>query len=225
MPKVFIYVIDRDFGFAPNPFHGSCTLATCKPGIRKSAAPGDWVVGMGGSRLKATGRCIYAMRVGRKLSFNDYWNSTEFRSKRPVRNGSKKMMVGDNIYFQDPARHRWHQVDSHHSNADGSPNPHNIERDTRVDAVLISNHFYYFGSEAPVVPNWILRGLGYENGRSYRVFDLDAHGYKLVRWLEGKFSKCLNRVLADPFDFDDSVARYSVKTNRISVPPRSSSRR
>lgn len=46
MPNVFIYVVDRDFGFAPNPFHGYCTLATCKPGIRKSAAMGDWVVGM-----------------------------------------------------------------------------------------------------------------------------------------------------------------------------------
>src|SRR5437016_3976950 len=75
MSKVYIYVVDRDFGFAPNPFHGICTLATCKPGIRKMASVGDWVIGLGGGRLKARGRCIFAMRVSRKLTFNEYWSN------------------------------------------------------------------------------------------------------------------------------------------------------
>jgi hypothetical protein len=43
--------VARDYGFAPNPFFGVCTLATCKPKIRKAAAIGDWVVGTGSSRL------------------------------------------------------------------------------------------------------------------------------------------------------------------------------
>ena len=33
--KLFSYVVARDFAFAPNPFHGYCTLATCKPIIRR----------------------------------------------------------------------------------------------------------------------------------------------------------------------------------------------
>ncbi|WP_225761747.1 hypothetical protein [Acinetobacter sp. Marseille-P8610] len=33
--KIFSYVVSRDFGFAPNPFFNFCTLATCKPKIRK----------------------------------------------------------------------------------------------------------------------------------------------------------------------------------------------
>ena len=78
MSKLYIYVVDRDFGFAPNPYHGCCTLATCKPGIRNGAEVGDWVVGMGGSRLEATGRCVFAMRVTRKITFNEYWSSLEF---------------------------------------------------------------------------------------------------------------------------------------------------
>src|SRR3979490_1807345 len=98
MGKVYMYVVDRDFGFAPNPFHGCCTLATCKPDIRKGARVGDWVIGVGGSRLKATGRCMFAMRVTAKLSFNQYWESAEFLDKKPIRTGSRKMMVGDNIY-------------------------------------------------------------------------------------------------------------------------------
>jgi len=48
MNSVFIYVVDRDFGFAPNPFHGYCTLATCKAKIRNQARVGDWVIGNGG---------------------------------------------------------------------------------------------------------------------------------------------------------------------------------
>jgi len=216
MSSVFIYVVDRDFGFAPNPFHGSCTLATCKPRIRKRAAPGDWVIGVGGSRLKATGRCIFAMRVSRKLSFDDYWSALEFTDKKPVRNGSMTMLVGDNIYRHDPASGRWQQADSHHSNADGSVNRHNLENDTEVDAVLLSDHFYYFGKSARPVPDRLLQELGYQNRRGHRRFDLAAAS-KLVGWIESSFAPVLNRVSADPFDFDQSAARYSGKTNRLIV--------
>ena len=37
---LYSYVITRDYGFAPNPFGGICTLATCKPGIRNHAKVG-----------------------------------------------------------------------------------------------------------------------------------------------------------------------------------------
>jgi hypothetical protein len=207
--------VDRDFGFAPNPFHGMCTLGTCKSAIRKSAVPGDWVIGMGGSRLQASGKVIFAMRVARKVSFDDYWRTPEFKDKVPIRNGSKRMMVGDNIYRREPGSHQWVQADSHHSNADGSVNQHNLEKDTRVDAVLISDHFYYFGSDAHVVPKEILKAAGYENVRSHRVFDLDGCASKLVGWIESRFGKARNLVSADPFDFDKSGARYSAKTNRL----------
>ena len=33
----------RDYGFAPNPYFGYCTLATCKPVIRRCAGVGDWI--------------------------------------------------------------------------------------------------------------------------------------------------------------------------------------
>src|SRR5688572_18085094 len=98
MSRVYMYVVDRDFGFAPNPFHGYCSLATCKPGIRARAQINDWVIGMGGARLGATGRCVFAMRVTETLSFNEYWFGSQYRDKRPVRNGSRRMLVGDNIY-------------------------------------------------------------------------------------------------------------------------------
>ena len=42
--SLFSYVVRSDGGFAPNPFFGYCTLATCKPRIRKGALVGDWIV-------------------------------------------------------------------------------------------------------------------------------------------------------------------------------------
>ena len=59
--SVFVYVVARDFGFAPNPFHGFCTLACCKPKIRSAAEVGDWVFGMAGGDLSAPGNCIFGM--------------------------------------------------------------------------------------------------------------------------------------------------------------------
>lgn len=43
--RYFSYILTRDYGFAPNPFNGTCTLATCKPKIRATAnvANGLWV--------------------------------------------------------------------------------------------------------------------------------------------------------------------------------------
>jgi hypothetical protein len=214
MSRVYMYVVDRDFGFAPNPFHGCCTLATCKPAIRKGAQTGDWVIGMGGRRLNATGRCIFAMLVTESLSFNEYWSSPAHRDKRPVRNGSSRMMVGDNIYHHDAVSHCWHQADSHHSNPDGTPNAHNIVNDTKADRVLISSCFFYFGREAPLVPGDLLESIGFRNGRNYRVFD-QLTCAPLLAWLHGAFGGSLNLVLADPFDFENSDKRYSVEDNKV----------
>lgn len=214
MSHLYIYVVDRDFGFAPNPFHGTCTLATCMPRIRAKAGPDDWVVGMGGARLKATGRCIYAMRVTETKTFNDYWTDTMFLDKRPVRNGSSVMMVGDNIYHRDRADAPWQQLDSHHSNPDGTINPLNVNKDTSADRVLISRDFYYFGRMAQTVPNAILKGLDYKNGIGHRKFS-STESAAFVAWLRNEHKMERNLVMADPFDFEQSDKRYSGKGSSL----------
>lgn len=40
-----------DTGFAPNPFFGILTLATCKPGIRLTKKVGDYIAGFTSERL------------------------------------------------------------------------------------------------------------------------------------------------------------------------------
>lgn len=216
MSRVYMYVVDRDFGFAPNPFHGYCTLATCKPAIRNTAAVGDWILGVGGSRLKATGRCIFAMKVTEKITFNDYWEDRRFFDKRPVRNGTKRMIVGDNIYHFNESNKKWHQAHSHHSHPNGKVNHYNLDRDTKSPYVLVSEHFYYFGSDAPSLPEKILTALGYKNRIGHRVFQFEE-AQKLITWIEKKFGNELNQIIGLPLDFDKSEAHYSVETNRIAT--------
>ena len=169
---------------------------------------------MGGRRLNATGRCVFAMRVTQKLTFNEYWSDVSFRDKKPVRNGSRKMMVGDNIYHYDQQSRRWKQSDSHHSNADGSANLHNLRNDTKSDKLLISRHFFYFGKEAPRVPQTLLNGIGYRNGRNYRVVD-EVSARRVISWIGKSFQGVLNCVQGDPFDFSASEKRYSVGDNKV----------
>lgn len=210
-----MYVVARDYGFAPNPFHGYCTLATCKPVIRRKAEVGDWIIGMGGSDLKATGRCIFSMKVTEKLTFNEYWLNPKFLDKKPVRNGSRKMQVGDNIYYQDSISKQWSQADSHHSNPDGTINFENLKKDTgTTDKILISQHFFYFGKEAPIVPADLLNVIGYKNRRNHLVFDEETAG-GIIQWLENTFAKSLNQVVSDPFNFKSSEKRYSGINSKV----------
>lgn len=149
--RLFSYIVARDYGFAPNPFNGYCTLATCKPQIRSSATVGDWVIGTGAkTRYNLVGRLIFAMRVEESFSFDAYWNDSRFACKHPVLNGSLKQLYGDNIYHREQGR--WRQVDSHHSDNGGRANRRNIRRDTSVNRVLASRRFVYFGGSAPVIP-------------------------------------------------------------------------
>lgn len=151
--RLLTYIVARDFGFAPNPFYGYCTLATCKPRVRLSAAIGDWVVGTGAkTKYNLAGYLIYAMKVDEVMGFDSYWNDPRFLCKRPVLNGSLKQLYGDNIYHRLDVQ--WIQADSHHSFDAGRPNPKNIERDTRVDRLLIARKFVYYGSAAPHIPEY-----------------------------------------------------------------------
>ena len=213
MSKVYLYVVARDYGFAPNPFHGFCTLATCKPAIRNTAKIGDWILGIGGTKLKATGKCIYAMKVTNKVTFNEYWTNPIFKDKKPIRNGSKKMMIGDNIYFNHPDNN-WSQAHSHHSHIDGSLNIYNLERDTKSKFVLVSDHFYFFGSKSPVIPSNFLSAIGYYNKIGHRVYDYH-YAKDIIDWLELNYGQLKNLIIGLPVNFDNSMTYYSVATDKV----------
>ena len=92
--RLFSYVITVDAGFAPNPYHDFCTLAVCKPKIRKTASVGDWVIGTGSKMKGLQNRLIYAMRVTEEMKFNAYWTDPRFRRKRPDIYGNRVQVRG-----------------------------------------------------------------------------------------------------------------------------------
>ena len=156
--RLFSYVVTRDYGFAPNPFYGVCTLATCKPNIRRTAVNGDWIVGTGTVQHMRQSHLVYAMHVDETMTYNEYWIDPRFQKKKPNIYGSLKQAYGDNIYYFDKEDERWAQADSHHSLEGGFPNQRNIEADTKTDRVLIGFKYTYFGGKGPKIPvkfhNW-----------------------------------------------------------------------
>lgn len=156
--NIFSYIVRYDVGFAPNPFYGVCTLATCKPKIRKAASVDDWVIGTGSASRGLSGMLVFAMLVDETLAFDSYWDDERFARKRPSMRGNFKQSVGDNIYHRDVPTRRWRQEDSRHTRADGTPNPDHVARDTAVDVVLVSRRFSYFGAHGPAVPGHLRTG-------------------------------------------------------------------
>jgi hypothetical protein len=148
---LYSYVVRWDHGFAPNPFHGFCTVATCKPSIRKKAKEGHWVLGTGGAKRGYAGKAIFLMRITKIETFDSYWLGERYKSKKPTMNGSLEQRFGDNIYHRDAAG-VWVQADSRHS-WDGDSNDINLKRDTaKTDRVLVSDKFTYWGENAPTIP-------------------------------------------------------------------------
>ncbi|MCY4258680.1 MAG: hypothetical protein OXC91_00260 [Rhodobacteraceae bacterium] len=154
MPSLYSYVVRYDSCFAPNPFHGICTLATCKPRIRQHAKAGDWIVGTGSNRkgVRRGGFLVHAMQVDESLTFAEYWGDPRFTRKKPDLFGSYCMACGDNIYRPDPVGNGWRQLNSYHSEKDGTPHQGHLQRDTGANRVLVSGRFAYFGAEGPQIP-------------------------------------------------------------------------
>src|SRR2546427_9265167 len=119
--SIFSYVITHDTGFAPNPFGGVLTLATCKPKIRRVAKPRDWVVGTGSCRSVVSGRVVFVAQIAEKLRIEDYGDDDHFACKRPVASRESWRRHGDNIYQRRDSE--WRQL----------RNPHHTPEDMKLD--------------------------------------------------------------------------------------------
>lgn len=197
--KLFSYVVAMDYGFAPNPFFGVCTLATCKPGIRRNGSVGDLVIGTGSSPKGQKGNLVYYMRITETMTFNEYWVDLRFQRKKPNLRGSNKQAFGDNIYFKNEVG-QWQQRDSHHSYKGGLPNPNNIRHDTQADRVLLSTDYSYWGGSGPQIP----QKFRYYNGcdicalRGYKCRFPEERVKDFVVWIQ---SQQVNGFLGAPSDW------------------------
>lgn len=149
MPRLFTYTIPIDDGAAPNPFFGMCSLAICKPGIRRVAKAGDWVAGLGSKNAPSgdlSGHLVYAMRVQEVLSLREYDFYARERWPHRIPNMQSNALqdrLGDCIY--DFSRGEPTQRSGVHGEG-------NVATDLGGENVLISEDFYYFGRQAKKLP-------------------------------------------------------------------------
>jgi hypothetical protein len=148
--RLYSYYLRYDDGAAPNPYWGICTLAICKPKIRRTAEIGDWIVGLGSANSPIgdiSGCVVYAMQVTIKMTLAEYDTFCRNDAPKKIPNWRErhfKLRMGDCIYdfLEGPEpKLRW----SIHSEA-------NRVRDLGGKYVLISKHFYYFGDHPIQLP-------------------------------------------------------------------------
>ena len=193
----FSYKIDHDYGLAPNPFGQYCTLAVCKPSIRKNKDLnlGDWIIGTGSKQLKNLHHLIFAMKVEGRLTFEEYWEDERFQYKKPHLNGSLVQMYGDNFYHKD-SKGNWIQEESAHSIIDKKEH---IKNDTGGENVLFSSEFYYFGNNSPKIPEkfWDVCS----EGRNMKSKSIDSNiANNFILWLENGFDTGIH---GDPINWSE----------------------
>jgi hypothetical protein len=180
--RIISYTVACDRGFAPNPFWGYCTLACCKPTIRRVADVGDWIVGLepGGQRV------LYIMQVTEKLSFRQYWHDLRFAGKRPDMEGDAIARVGDNLYR--PSEEGFEQIRSRHSLDDGTEDTSSKAHDLKGRFVLVSNRFAYHGQDAIELPEDL---VFLRIGRGHRSRFSDEQIAAVDKWARGR---CVGKV-------------------------------
>ncbi len=138
--RLYTYIVAHDGGNAPNPFHGTCTLAICKPKIRSTAKVGDIIVGL--DHGKNSNRIVYCMKVSHIFSWADYIKECNTKGSALNKKIPKgKLDQGDCIwrsskdYVALPSWSRHTGEDSFKTDVTSGKN------------VLASSEYWYFGKE------------------------------------------------------------------------------
>ena len=154
--KLISYRLTYDTMFAPNPFGGILTLATCKPMIRRSknTRPGMWIAGWTACTLHNAGFCgkkiehcdsgkeklIYLAQVDEIIPLDEYWKKYPEKRCRYNSNENQASYYGDNIYHKDDKNNMIIQELNH-----GGHDEKDIQRDyTRGERAIICKRFFYF---------------------------------------------------------------------------------
>lgn len=147
--RLFTYKVAYDGGSAPNPFHGICTLAICKPVIRRVAEKGDVIVGLGCD--DEANRIVYCMLVSECVTWTEYIQGCKAGFVISKEEPKKKYVLKGRIpkNNHDPGDCIWIDAVGYFDARD-SWSGHDGEEDFNRDVmsgenVLIGETFWYFG--------------------------------------------------------------------------------
>lgn len=166
------YVITHDYGFAPNPYGGFLTLATCKPKIRNSANIGDILFATGSTNSPYKDKIIYVGIIDKIIDMNEYFYGAEYECKKP-KNNTPMTRRGDNLYYQE--NDKWKQLSSDYHDIDA------MEHDLKSKNVLICQDFWYFGNKAIAVPDNLIDVIHY--GRGHKNIDDPIFISEFLEWI------------------------------------------
>ncbi|MEI7995930.1 MAG: hypothetical protein WCH01_13620 [Methylococcaceae bacterium] len=138
--RLFTYKVAHDGGSAPNPYNGVCTLAICKPVIRRVAKVGDVIVGLGHGVDER--RLVYCMVVEENpIEWADYIQKCKcgMLPKEKVPRNDK-----------DPGDCIWEHADPNKQQKVRASWSGHIEDDYETDVrngkrVIFSTTYWYFG--------------------------------------------------------------------------------
>lgn len=159
--KLFSYVVDHDNGFAPNPAGGLCTLAKCK--YSKSSRANVIESAKEGDWVVGTGGAVGLAR-GESVGRGKLIYAMRVDQKMPLAR-----------YCREYGAKR---IDAQH--------------DIAVDGrfALVSRHFYYFGRNAPDIPQQFLEPQPLEKkGPGYRNDFSESFIKTFTAWLSCNFER------------------------------------
>lgn len=155
---------------------------------------GDWLVGF--LDKKRSNRLLYAMEVFEAMHFDDYYRDPRFENKIPKIDGNWHQKCGDNMYYLESGN-VWKRHPSKYHKTEK-----NFVQDIKHPYVFIANNFYYFGRNAPSVPERFAELIQNRQGVKCNFSP------RLIRefsyWLRGSFKLGLH---ANPIDNPDLAKR------------------
>ncbi len=174
MPRTYVYKLTSDRGgapCAPPPRAGQdplLTLSICKPAIRRTAQPGDRILGLTSQSLVLRegyppNAVIYAAVVTQTLDAREYYAP---RSRFRSRPDCIYQFHRENGTLSHTGQSSLHADEAYRSRDIGQYPYHKNGR------TLLSTDFRYFGPQATAIPAnlWSLRQMAQTLGQGHRTF-------------------------------------------------------
>jgi len=168
------YKMATDRGFAPNPFEGFLTLATCKPGIRRCHKKDHWLAGFTSKTLNrdkvGQEKLIYLAKIDEIFPLEAYYE--KYPQKRTCPSA-------DNIYVKQNGKWKLVNDDIHNEKRD-------MRKDLSGENVLVAKHYYYFGKEALDIQD-VREKINIPHGQSsYGCLTKDKAAADFIEWVKNK---------------------------------------
>ena len=152
MTRILRYILQHDTGMAPCIDNGMVSLATCKPRIRASAKPGEWVVGFRPSPAPR-GLVVWAGQVAASIEVGEYERLHSCQQRMGRADAIYRRLIGGGFERLRPDYH---------------PGPDEFRKDTTAPVLLFDPEAtWYFGREPHMLPDNLMHLAA--GGRGHRV--------------------------------------------------------